>query len=65
MTGGKKMTKPKAHKASDKRSPSIYNNFMSTEIKRVKTADAAMDHRTAFLCAADNWKTSPLNPKRA
>eukprot|EP00341_Mesodinium_pulex_P009485 CAMPEP_0116932232 /NCGR_PEP_ID=MMETSP0467-20121206/28307_1 /TAXON_ID=283647 /ORGANISM="Mesodinium pulex, Strain SPMC105" /LENGTH=68 /DNA_ID=CAMNT_0004612859 /DNA_START=36 /DNA_END=242 /DNA_ORIENTATION=- len=45
-----------------KRAPSAYNQFMKSEIAKVKKANASLDHKEAFKVAAGNWKTSKENP---
>lgn len=40
---------------AQKRAPSAYNIFMSTEIPRVKRDNPTLDHKTAFKLAAAGW----------
>ncbi|TPX33672.1 hypothetical protein SeMB42_g07439 [Synchytrium endobioticum] len=66
---------PKVAKAEKKSAPkktpattgsgkrvSPYNNFMKTELSKVKTSHPNLNHREAFKMAASNWKSSPENP---
>ncbi|KAI9141939.1 hypothetical protein BKA69DRAFT_1124402 [Paraphysoderma sedebokerense] len=48
-------------KTAKKKSP--YQEFMATEIKKVKAENPGMEHKAAFKMAAGNWKSSPNNPK--
>ncbi|KAI9273555.1 hypothetical protein BY458DRAFT_555263 [Sporodiniella umbellata] len=56
------MAKDKVTKKTTKR-VSPYNNFMKTELAKVKKENPEMAHKDAFKLAASNWKESPENPK--
>lgn len=43
---------------------SAYNQFMKTELGKVKAANPKLDHKEAFKAAAANWKHSSQNPKK-
>lgn len=46
------------------RSASPYAKFMAQEILRVRALHPELNHKESFLMAADNWKTSDMNPNR-
>lgn len=46
-----------------KRTLTPYNNFMSTEIEKIKAGNPNIAHRDAFKMATSNWSSSPLNKK--
>lgn len=46
-----------------KRKPTVYNNFMGTEIARLKLENPDLNHQQAFTLAVKNWADSPLNKK--
>lgn len=45
------------------RASSPYNNFMRSEIERIKSSNPNIAHKDAFKQATSNWATSTLNPK--
>ncbi|KAI9034486.1 hypothetical protein DFJ74DRAFT_700864 [Hyaloraphidium curvatum] len=47
-----------------KKGHSAYNDFMKTEIPRVKSENPGIAHKEAFKQAAKNWKNAPENPNR-
>eukprot|EP00842_Homolaphlyctis_polyrhiza_P005406 jgi/Hompol1/5867/HPOL_000117-RA len=57
-----KDTTKKASAAKGSRPLTPYNQFMKTELAKVKAAQPNLTHREAFKVAAGNWKTSPENP---
>ncbi|KAK4519596.1 uncharacterized protein ATC70_009833 [Mucor velutinosus] len=56
------MAKEKIQKKSPKKM-SPYNQFMKTELAKVKEANAGITHKDAFKLAAQNWSKAPENPK--
>ncbi|CAO3665553.1 hypothetical protein CU097_014520 [Rhizopus azygosporus] len=42
---------------------SPYNNFMKTELAKVKKENPDIAHKDAFKKAAENWKNAKENPK--
>ncbi|KAJ3063506.1 hypothetical protein HK102_008453 [Quaeritorhiza haematococci] len=61
-----KVTKKKEDRDSSRvpRKPSKYNEFLKTEITKVKKEQPTLTHREAFKIAASRWKTAPENPNR-
>ncbi|CAO3656501.1 unnamed protein product [Mucor hiemalis] len=57
------MAKEKAAKKQGSRKVSPYNNFIKTEIAKVKKENPNMPHKDVFKKAAGNWAKSPENPK--
>ena len=43
----------------EKRAASPYNNFMKTELTKVKKANPSLDHKEAFKVAAGNVPSHP------
>jgi len=56
---GKKEKAPK-----EKRAASPYNQFMKSELTKVKKANPNLNHKDAFKIAAQNWAKAPENPKK-
>ncbi|KAI8996143.1 hypothetical protein HDU85_005877 [Gaertneriomyces sp. JEL0708] len=50
--------------AGGKRGASPYNQFMKTELVKVKEENPSIAHREAFKLAASRWKNSEQNPNR-
>ncbi|KAJ2385387.1 hypothetical protein GGI23_006721 [Coemansia sp. RSA 2559] len=46
-----------------KKKVSNYNKYMKAELARVKATTPGIAHKDAFKKAAENWATSPDNPK--
>ncbi|KAJ1737299.1 hypothetical protein GGI11_003403 [Coemansia sp. RSA 2049] len=46
-----------------KKKISGYNKYMKAELARVKAGSPGISHKDAFKKAAENWSTSPDNPK--
>ncbi|KNC97655.1 uncharacterized protein SPPG_09438 [Spizellomyces punctatus DAOM BR117] len=47
-----------------KRGASPYNQFMKTELAKVKADNPGIAHKEAFKVAASHWKNAPENPNR-
>ncbi|KAI9006977.1 hypothetical protein DFJ74DRAFT_690112 [Hyaloraphidium curvatum] len=47
----------------ERKPPTKYNEFMKTELPKVKKEHPELDHKQAFAQAAKNWGTSKENPK--
>ncbi|CEG80458.1 hypothetical protein CU097_015883 [Rhizopus azygosporus] len=56
------MAKEKVTKKTTKKM-SPYNNFMKTELAKVKKENPDIAHKDAFKKAAENWKNAKENPK--
>ncbi|KAI8373165.1 uncharacterized protein BYT42DRAFT_579425 [Radiomyces spectabilis] len=56
------MPKEKTKKTSRAMSP--YNQYMKTELAKIKSENPGMEHKAAFKMAAKNWATAKENPKR-
>eukprot|EP00171_Calliarthron_tuberculosum_P002278 IDg2278t1 len=46
-----------------KKGDAPYNQHMKRTIKKIKDENPGIHHRDAFCQAAEQWKTSPANPK--
>lgn len=57
------MAKERTTKKSPAKKISPYNKFMKDELAKVKAANPGIAHKEAFKKAAQNWATSPDNPK--
>ncbi|KAI8973275.1 hypothetical protein BDF20DRAFT_881486 [Mycotypha africana] len=57
------MAKEKSTKKAPTKKVSPYNNFMKTELAKVKEANPGIAHKEAFKLAAQNWSKAPENPK--
>lgn len=53
---------PKKAPAKTGRKVSAYNQFIKSELAKVKAANPDLPHKEAFKKAASNWKASPQNP---
>lgn len=60
---GKKSGAPKDPNAPKRKSP--FNEFMQTEIARLKTKNPTLEHKDAFKQAAQNWKKAKPQPATA
>ncbi|KAI8905733.1 hypothetical protein PhCBS80983_g02622 [Powellomyces hirtus] len=61
-----KSDKPAAKKTAggSKRGASPYNQFMKTELVKVKADNPDIAHKDAFRLAASHWKHAPENPNK-
>ncbi|KAJ3162460.1 hypothetical protein HDU86_004942 [Geranomyces michiganensis] len=57
-------TKKKTTPGGAKRGASAYNQFMKTELVRVKKSEPELAHKDAFRKAASNWKYATENPNK-
>ncbi|KAI9315228.1 hypothetical protein BX666DRAFT_1960521 [Dichotomocladium elegans] len=57
------MAKEKTTKKTLTKKVSPYNKFMKEELAKVKAAQPGIAHKEAFKKAAQNWASSPENPK--
>ena len=48
----------KTGEAKSKKGASPYNEFMTTELAKLKKADPKLTHKEAFKKAAANWSTA-------
>jgi len=55
--------KKKEKKERPPRLPTPYNNFIKTELAKVKAESPNLSHREAFRTASKRWATSTENPK--
>ena len=56
-----KLGKPVEKKPKKSRAPSVYNEFMKTELAIVKHSHPEMSHRERFKLAASNYGAKKLN----
>ncbi|KAI9478634.1 MAG: hypothetical protein EXX96DRAFT_571643 [Benjaminiella poitrasii] len=56
------MAKDKVTKKSPKKM-SPYNQFVKTELAKIKESNPGISHKDAFKLAAKNWADSSENPK--
>ncbi|TPX32531.1 hypothetical protein SmJEL517_g04363 [Synchytrium microbalum] len=64
-TKEKKTTAKKAAAGTGGKRVSPYNQFMKTELAKVKLSHPNLNHREAFKMAAGNWKNAPENPSNS
>jgi len=52
------MPKSEEKKTAPKRAPTAYQQFMKTELARLKELDPKQDHKARFSEAAKNWSAN-------
>ncbi|KAI8366078.1 uncharacterized protein BYT42DRAFT_588823 [Radiomyces spectabilis] len=57
------MAKDKVTKKNQVKKMSPYNKFIKEELPKIKSENPGLSHKEAFKKAAQQWATSPENPK--